>query len=53
MPANTTQPVPAGFAGGLPVGLELLGARDTEAVLISIAAGYEAVAPPWEPPSLG
>ncbi len=45
--------VPAGFTGaGLPVGLELMGARFSEATLIGIAAGYERVAPPRIPPDL-
>ena len=45
--------LPAGFTtGGLPVGLELMGARFSEATLISIAAGYERVAPARVPPEL-
>lgn len=34
--------VPAGFTGGLPVGLELMGRPFSEETLIAIAAGYEA-----------
>jgi amidase len=38
--------VPAGFTGGLPVGLELMGRPFSEETLIAIAAGYEAHAAP-------
>ncbi|HEX5631119.1 MAG TPA: amidase family protein [Acidimicrobiia bacterium] len=46
--------IPAGFTSqGWPVGLELLGRRQSEEILIGIAAGYEKIAPEWQGPDLG
>ncbi len=45
--------MPAGFtAGGLPVGIELLGAPFSDRKLVSFAAAYEATAEPRRPPSV-
>jgi Asp-tRNA(Asn)/Glu-tRNA(Gln) amidotransferase A subunit family amidase len=45
--------IPAGFtADGLPVGLELLGLRFSEPMLLKIAYAYERVAQPRRPPAV-
>jgi amidase len=45
--------VPAGFAGGMPVGAQLVAAPGREDVLVGVAAQIEAVAPwPLAPMSL-
>jgi aspartyl-tRNA(Asn)/glutamyl-tRNA(Gln) amidotransferase subunit A len=41
-PAGT---VPCGFAGGLPVGLQIVGARHADALVLRAARAYEAAAP--------
>ena len=34
--------MPVGFAGGLPIGIQFAGRRDTDEILISVATAYQA-----------